>query len=84
MNCKQGDLAMIVRGTAFAKYWGQVVECVSLRMVLGEVPAWAIDRSLDGGKYWIILPDSCLKPLRESDGEDEMLRIAGRPEKLSA
>ena len=81
MNCKQGDLAVIVRGSAFQKYIGHVVQCVTLRCT--DPAMWAIDRSLDGDQIaWIMVPDSCLRPLRDSDGEDEMLRIKGKPQRI--
>ena len=69
MNCKPGDLAVIVRGRALAAYIGQVVQCVSL---FNEF-LWRIDRSLDGDEHWVLVPDSCLKPLRDQPGADETL-----------
>ena len=78
MNCKQGDLAVIVRGAAFQPYIGHVVQCVTLRCA--DPALWAIDRSLDGdSRAWIMVPDSCLRPLRDSDEDDEMLRLVGLP-----
>ena len=78
MNCKQGDLAVIVRGSAFKEYIGHIVQCVALRCA--EPDLWGIDRSLDGDhRAWIMVPDSCLRPLRDREGEDEVLRLVGSP-----
>lgn len=71
MNCKPGDLAVIVRGAAFAKYIGTVV-----RVVETDGQFWSTEKSLDGNeKYPIIIPDSCLRPIRDpgEDAQDETL-----------
>lgn len=91
MNCKPGDLAVIVGGDPLENI-GKVV-LVLERYGLDE---WRIDGagrlivlSLNTGQ---LVPESdCvevyeydhnMRPLRDSDGEDEMLRIAGKPEQL--
>ena len=88
LNCKQGDLAVIVR--SYAGNEGAVVTCRRL------IPAWArhgVDGKLRIGPGWEtdrnfvkanglvdnIVADDQLRPLRNSDGEDEMLRLAGLP-----
>jgi phosphoribosyl 1,2-cyclic phosphodiesterase len=71
MNCKPGDLAVIVRSSAFTKYIGSVVRCVATDGFM-----WQIDRSLDGHpEYWILVPDSCLRHIRDpgEDARDESL-----------
>lgn len=83
LNCKQGDLAVIVRSVAGNE--GKIVMC--MRLVLGEKhlfkgPRWQIDRPLPHstlGAGWTVA-DCALRPLRDGEGEDEMLRIAGRPQ----
>ena len=30
------------------------------------------------------MPDFCMRPIRDNDGEDEILRIAGKPEVIHA
>lgn len=88
MNCKQGDLAVLVRSDSGNE--GAVVQC--LRLYVGQllnpdktltatVVAWFIDRNLPtlDGSLCLIVEDSKLRPLRDTDGEDEILRIAGRP-----
>lgn len=89
MNCKQGDLALVVRDGISIKA-GAIVTCIEFVghatsrdcRVFNDV--WAVEyrgseRSPSG--RWFGLPDSHLRPLRDSDGEDEMLRIAGLPNK---
>lgn len=82
MNCKQGDLAVIVRSLAGNE--GKVVQC--LRPVLNELhafpgPRWLIDRAIPHSTQGATLTvaDCALRPLRDSDGEDEMLQLVGRP-----
>lgn len=83
LNCKQGDLAFIVK--SYAGNEGKVVQC--LRLVAGgsdwieDGPRWEIDRGVPSKAGYLVfsVADSCLRPLRDSGGEDEMLRIAGRP-----
>lgn len=103
LNCKQGDLAVIVNP----------IESVNAGVIVEVIrPAFAGDPMGNGkgsfqpsvpGPYWIIrsigrpllvrmiktgavlmteetpCPDSRLRPLRDSDGEDEVLRLVGRP-----
>lgn len=72
MNCKPGDLAVIVRGAAFAKYIGAIVKVVETDGVF-----WSTEKSLDGNEtYPIIIPDSCLRPIRDTgdDAKDETLQ----------
>jgi hypothetical protein len=37
-----------------------------------------------GPVEWTVIHDSCLKPLRDKPGEDEVLRYAGKPEGVTA
>jgi hypothetical protein len=84
MNCKQGDLAVIVRSVAGNE--GAVVTCLELvgrpAWYMKELPGpiWRVDRILRGKLFNTDkVADIQLRPLRDSDGEDEILRIAGRP-----
>lgn len=88
MNCKQGDLAIVVRSVAGNA--GKIVRCEkfvpNLKLVgrdgrTGSGPGWAIDPPLPGwsGRLTYRAFDSALRPIRDSDGEDEILRIAGKP-----
>jgi hypothetical protein len=87
MNCRQGDLAVIVHSVAGNE--GKVVQC--LRAVMARVRkadgsrligvCWEVDRHLPAfdGTSTNIVPDSYLRPLRNGPGMDETLCWAGLP-----
>lgn len=77
LRCRVGDLAMIVRSNGGPKYLGRIVEVVAPCGRNG----WYVEPKQDGfmGVY-----DDHLRPIRPDEGEDEILRIAGKPEKVSA
>jgi hypothetical protein len=88
LNCKQGDLAVIVR--SYAGNEGAVVTCLrlipnwtrpGLRGGWRTGPGWETDRNFvkANGLVDNIVADDQLRPLRDSDGEDEVLRLVGRP-----
>ncbi|MFY7939988.1 MAG: hypothetical protein ACOVOX_03685 [Burkholderiaceae bacterium] len=87
MNCKQGDLAVIVRSCCGNE--GRIVTCVALDVAGASVgPNWDVR---PGAAWWTEPPilgwngtvvpvrDALLRPIRDSDEEDEMLRLVGRP-----
>jgi hypothetical protein len=94
MNCKPGDLAIIVSASGeVAQHIGKIVRCIS---VIGEFKPREkfihprlkhLVYSVAGGVVWDIeesvgfasASDSCLRPIRDQPGEDEMTRIAGLP-----
>lgn len=87
MNCKQGDLAVVVTAKFFPEEIGKIVTCVQFKPSLGE-PAWIVDPPLGkdesrNGHFfkadWVF--DSCLRPIRDNDGTDETLTWAGLPNK---
>ena len=83
MRCKPGDLAVIVGTTEAGSFLrGRVVEVLS--PAGGEFWNVRLQRDiynpLNGdfgaeGEAW----DGALRPIRDSDEEDEMLQLAGRP-----
>jgi len=93
LNCKEGDLAVIVRSQSGNE--GKIVRCLRLsteldinRWANGDVatgPTWVVDppvpHNLHGQYYCMgrIVGDFRLRPLRDGGGEDEILRLAGRP-----
>ena len=91
MNCKPGDLAIHIGGVLGAKSRnaGKIVRCVRL---IGEVPGWSGNRwEIEGGPIFGALgsiahhaDDAYLRPIRDNPGEDEMLRIAGKPHEVAA
>jgi hypothetical protein len=87
LNCKQGDLAVIVRSCCGNE--GKIVRCVALET---DVFVWAKDGQMWKEPLWETEPpvhgwdgtispvaDSTLRPIRDSDGQDEMLRLVGLP-----
>lgn len=83
MKCRQGDLAVIVRSVAGNE--GKIVRCIRIagawRAKDGAGPRWETDPPVRGllGECAYPVADLNMRPLRDSDGEDEVLRIAGRP-----
>ena len=87
MNCKQGDLALIVKSVAGNE--GKIVRCVKLhKNLLVNFPngqkqedVWEIDRKLPSINNSVsnLCVSHWLKPIRDQDGEDEMIKIAGYP-----
>ena len=82
MECKVGDLAVIVRADNDPECLGRIVRVVALRFAMGE-PAWQVDpphfwRGHEGQQIEVMWDDRDLRPLRDGDGEDEMLTRAGR------
>ena len=87
MNCKPGDLAVVVR--SYAGQEGKIVTCVRY---IGPVEfdngaahpdCWRVDPPLYRAKDRCkadIVADSCLRPIRDTDGEDEVLRLVGKPQ----
>lgn len=91
MNCKPGDLAVIVRSVVRPEAVGAVVRCVAFMPAPDGRAAWLIDRSLGGpivtemglhqGDWWV---DANMRPIRDNDGEDETLSWAGKPQHIEA
>lgn len=85
MNCKKGDVALVVRpGPAY----GYIVTCIERYdgpwRSRSFAPGWRVDVRLPSieapGELRPFVADIFLRPIRPSDGEDEMLRIAGKPQ----
>jgi hypothetical protein len=89
LNCKQGEIAIVVQSNAGNE--GRVLTCLHLASrkqceaeSLGWWTAgavWVTDADLmcNDGTTTRLYPDSRLRPLRDSEGEDEVLRLVGRP-----
>ena len=93
MNCKPGDLAIIVKSHAGNE--GKIVRCIKyIGKQYWELPngqitlshTWETDSLTKGyeGGLSPRIQDELLRPIRDNDGEDEMLRIAGLPQKETA
>jgi hypothetical protein len=82
MNCKQGDLAIIVRSVAGNE--GKIVRC--LRLVPWghdggrkfEGPRWIVDRPLPASRGLPItsVADFSMRPIRGVEGEDAAHRTS--------
>ena len=93
LNCKSGDTAFIVRPWIIDRDIGRPVEVirrgaygevVSMRnggdsrcVGVGDTRAWLCDAR--GFGFPCFIADECLRPFRDSAGEDEMLRLVGKP-----
>ena len=84
LNCKQGDLAILVR--SYAGNEGAIVVCLELSepdfdSPSSHGPRWLVDKEFvtSLGYRTRTLADAHLRPLRDSDREDEMLRLVGKP-----
>ncbi|GAB1388952.1 MAG: hypothetical protein AMXMBFR78_34230 [Rubrivivax sp.] len=81
MNCKKGDVAQVIRADSDPEHLGAVVVCEWFQCFEHRGgPGWETSpvlRTKDG--RGIVWHDGDLRPLRDSDGEDEVLRLAGRP-----
>ena len=78
MRCKVGDLVVIVRtAPEFQNFIGRI--CRILGKSQTYPGQWEIDIRVGNVKE-VVSPDEYLRPIRDNDGEDEMLRIAGRPQ----
>lgn len=90
LNCKEGDLATLVRSAKGNE--GKIVRCVrfygrgGFKCGASFEDVWIVESPFgmpdakaraNGGDAAI--SDSWLRPLRDSDGEDEVLRLVGRP-----
>jgi hypothetical protein len=97
MNCKPGDLAIVVGGNGLGydplKMRGRIVRCIRLLGAdeLGDEydeadPTWEVDIEVidpDSGLQ-VGIEDDFLRPIRPDDGEDETLTWAGKPEIINA
>src|SRR4051812_36847359 len=91
MNCSPGDLAIlktggIAGGEPFADKLVEVIHFDSVDNYFGVLwcvkgAGWTPDADLVklSSRGTFSYPDSLMRPIRDQPGEDEMLRIAGRP-----
>ncbi len=67
LNCKQGDLAIVVRCWPYHECVGQIVTCVRPEEGVWG-PGWFVEPRLSNGNTCIY--DECLRPIRPH-GDDE-------------
>lgn len=86
MNCKLGDLAVIVRSAVGNE--GLIVEVIAMSELRPQYD-WIVKatRAIRWQSGQICkeghAKDSSLRPIRDNDGEDEMLRIVGKPQEVT-
>lgn len=80
MNCKQGEMAFIVKSMAGNE--GKIVTCIRLSpghlfFKIGEIDAWEVDVELPSEPKGTtrFVPDAWLRPIRPGDMEDEVTNI---------
>lgn len=91
MNCKPGDLAVIVGGLGPANSPNRG-KFVTIGKFLGRVNGWEgadrweVDADVVGtrGTLHRHVRDCYLRPIRDSDGTDETLTWAGKPQPVEA
>ena len=75
MNCKPGDLAIIVKSAAGNE--GAIVEVLGPAAPFGGLPVWFIEskgsvlNGLTPPSHQAEIPDAWLRPIRPGDMEDE-------------
>lgn len=99
MNCKQGDIAIVVRSESGRE--GYIVRCVEFVGMVGWIfngedrkyPTWRVDRELPTliqqahhKKWRNLAADFCLRPIRDpgEDARDEMLRPLPQDREVTA
>jgi len=87
MNCKPGDLAVVVRARTHPDLLGRITRCLSL----AGPSVWHVEpmrsRYISGYDCGGVIQfdvalanDDCLRPLRDEPGLDETLRLYDVPE----
>lgn len=87
MNCKPGDLTIVVHS---CKQQGRITRCIRLATEEDAArqgmyfpngrPVWVVEHEFQyTTRRATLILDSFLRPIRDSDGEDQMLTRAGKP-----
>lgn len=84
MNCKPGDLAILVGGVR-PDCIGKLVHVLCWeRKGRGWEVKLLFKRPMLRGKKYFWAADSSLRPIRDNDGEDETITWAGKPQQVIA
>ena len=76
MNCKQGDLAIVIGGDGDRKNVGKIVRCVKLSSFDQYEECWEVDILLDWQLTMLpFAPDCFLRPLPELKEPEEILEV---------
>jgi hypothetical protein len=91
MNCKQGDMAVVVHRRYSWDGWriGHIAKCVEPDFhPITKEPAWVIDPPLISptGEVHDAIIDAILRPIRDpgDDATDEVVQRIGKPEGVTA
>ena len=88
MNCKPGDLVIVVGEPDDPNWSGLILRTVRLcEVVEDSAPHWICepDRYIHPVTGRLVAwRDSMLRPIRDSDREDETLTWAGKPQEVTA
>jgi hypothetical protein len=76
MNCKPGDLAVLIKSEFKPHNIGSVVKILRKAESFNGYFCWETSPVFDGGT-WVL--DKNLRPIRDQDGQDETLTWAGLP-----
>lgn len=79
LNCKVGDLAVLVRSKSCPQLIGSVVRCISFEDSF-DIPGWVVEPQID--TYWCIA-DRLLRPIRDQSGDDETLSWCDVPNEVA-
>lgn len=92
MNCRQGDLAVIVHSRNRVNL-GKVVRVTRFSpghpfVDMAPMDSWEFEggrvvAAIDGLQV-VAIPDAWLRPIRDIDGPDETLTWAGKPQAVTA
>lgn len=76
MNCKQGDLAIVVDAPPYAQeFLGRIYTCIDLTTSDFNQPAWKVtgNRKCKDGRSIVCIEDMFLKPLDAPLNDDEVI-----------
>lgn len=83
LNMKVNELGIVIGCFNQKDFIGKIVRCKeSFYSTRYKCAAWIVDVDLGGNFEGIA--DKHLRPIRDSDGEDETLTWAGKPEGVAA
>ena len=85
MNCKQGDLAVIVNTIPmFSRFIGRLVTVVELNNFRPDYFGLQWDTDLKENGSTVVVADRHLRPIRDNPGQDETLTWRDVPTKETA
>ena len=84
MNCKQGDLAIVVQSKTGPEHVGKIIKLGAATDIrFYNIPGWRIDGAPIGGRFWCVA-DRCVRPIRDQPGDDETLEWSVKPQGVTA